>query len=271
MLPEPLMKQPSTQQPGQHPLAAVGGGIPGHPVERMPERMPHLCLWVDPVLRDGYHNMAADELLSRRPEPWLRIYGWVRPAVSFGYFDTAQVAARIFPGEGIEYIRRWTGGGIVDHRKGYTYTLTLPSPTDGSLYPPSSELYRWIHGSLARALKASGVPCRLLQADAPDGGRACWASPVESDIVDAFGRKLAGAGQRRHKGAVLHQGLIQECVPGAGWERRLADELADDVELVQKSEPYAGFSAELEQLCSDKYLSAAWNDESHGRRKPTSH
>ncbi|MBR5879894.1 MAG: hypothetical protein IKY91_10075, partial [Akkermansia sp.] len=82
-----------------------------------------ITLWIDPVPRSGYRNMAADELLSRRGEAWLRIYTWDRPAVSFGYFDTAKEAEGIFPGA-VEYIRRWTGGGIVDHRIGYTYTVT---------------------------------------------------------------------------------------------------------------------------------------------------
>ena len=247
--------------------------IAPHPrtISELPPHLSQLRLWVDPVLRDGYHNMAADELLSRRPETWLRVYGWARPAVSFGYFDTARVAASLFPGEGVEYIRRWTGGGIVDHRQGYTYTLTLPALPDGALYPPSCELYRWIHGALARALQASGVDCELLQSDAPDGGRACWASPGESDIVDPAGHKLAGAGQRRHKGAVLHQGLIQGCVPRPGWEHRLAQELADTVEYVDTAEPYTGFASQLEQLCREKYLSAEWSDETHGRRKPTAH
>ena len=90
-------------------------------------------LWIDPVPRTGYQNMAADELLSRRGEAWLRIYGWALPAVSFGYFDTATEAASIFPGAQ-EYIRRWTGGGIVDHRIGYTYTVTLPGQ---SAFSPS--------------------------------------------------------------------------------------------------------------------------------------
>ncbi len=230
-----------------------------------------ICLWLDPLPREGYHNMAADELLARRPEAWLRIYGWDRPSVSFGYFDTVGVAASIFPageGEEMAYIRRWTGGGIVDHRKGYTYTLTLPAQP-GVMYPTSAELYKWIHGALAEALAASGVSCRLLVEDAPDGGRACWASPVASDIVDDAGQKLAGAGQRRYKGAVLHQGLIQECEPQPGWEHHLARGLADEVELITAEEPYEGFTAELEELCRSKYQTEKWNDESHGRRRPT--
>lgn len=225
-----------------------------------------LCLWCDPIKRSGYENMAADELLSRRGEAWLRIYGWAKPAVSFGYFDTSAEARRLFPGEGVEYIRRWTGGGIVDHRMGYTYTLTLPAIAD-YMYPTSSELYKWIHGALAVALAQSGVPCMLLTADAPDGGRACWASPVASDIVDAQGQKLAGAGQRRYKGAVLHQGLIQQCQPAEGWQQILAAQLSSCVVPVEGGEPYPGFDSDLAQLCHEKYMSAEWNDESRGRRK----
>lgn len=224
-------------------------------------------LWLDPVLRAGYENMAADELLSRRPEAWLRVYGWAKPAVSFGYFDSTPVAASIFPGEDIEYIRRWTGGGIVDHRKGYTYTVTLPAK-EGCIYPPADKLYKWIHGALAEALKASGVECTLLVEDAPDGGRACWASPVASDIVSPSGCKLAGAGQRRYRGAVLHQGLIQECEPAEGWPRLLAEALAENVEIIEGDEPYSGFAADVQELCRSRYCSAEWNDESHGRRKP---
>lgn len=225
-----------------------------------------ITLWIDPVPRSGYRNMAADELLSRRGEAWLRIYGWALPAVSFGYFDTATEAASIFPGAQ-EYIRRWTGGGIVDHRLGYTYTVTLPGQ-EGIMYPPADQLYIWIHGALAVALQQSGVQCTLLTEDAPDGGRACWASPVKSDIVDASGQKLAGAGQRRFKGAVLHQGLIQQCEPAPGWETKLAQALAPVVQVVEGTEPYPGFQSELEELCRTKYETAEWNDESHGRRKP---
>lgn len=239
-----------------------------HQIPSLPEQLDSICLWVDPLPRTGYENMAADELLARRSEAWLRVYRWAEPSVSYGYFDTAATAASIFPGEGIRYIRRWTGGGIVDHRIGYTYTLTLPSRD--KLYPCSSELYRWIHGALARALQACGVDCRLLTEDAPDGGRACWASPVASDIADAAGNKLAGAGQRRCCGAVLHQGLIQQCEPGEAWPRLLAEGLAKQVHTLLDEEPWQGFAAELRDLCRDKYLAPAWEDETHGRRKTTS-
>lgn len=223
-----------------------------------------LRLWYDPVPRSGYANMAADELLSRRPEAWLRVYQWSKPAVSYGYFDRVEEARRLYPGAE-EYIRRWTGGGIVDHRSGLTYTLTLPA-RQGCIYPESAALYAWIHGALAQALRSCGVECRLLSADAPDGGRACWASPVSSDIIDASGHKLAGAGQRRHAGAVLHQGLIQGCSPVGRWPELLAEQLAAQVEQLRADAPWNHFEAELQQLMQTRYLTAAWVDERVGRR-----
>lgn len=220
-----------------------------------------LRLWYDPMPRRGYANMAADELLMRDSVPWLRVYDWAHPAVSYGYFDSVAEARRLFPGAE-EYIRRWTGGGIVDHRRGQTYTLTLPKRADGAIYPEAASLYRWIHGALAQALSAHGVPCSLLAADAPSGGRACWASPVCSDITDAAGHKLAGAGQRRHGGAVLHQGLIQDCSPAAGWALDFAQHLAETVIELRTPEPYPGFDKELSALCREKYDTAAWFAES---------
>lgn len=220
-----------------------------------------LRLWFDPIPRRGYENMAVDELLMRDTVPWLRVYSWACPAVSYGYFDSAAEARRLFPGAE-EYIRRWTGGGIVDHRRGQTYTLTLPKLADGSSYPEAAVLYHWIHGALAQALSAHGVPCRLLSADAPSGGRACWASPVCSDITDAAGHKLAGAGQRRHGGAVLHQGLIQDCAPTAGWPQVLAQTLATQVTELRPAEPYPSFAENLTTLLSGKYETSAWSSES---------
>ena len=179
---------------------------------------------------------------------------------------TVATARSIFPGAAC-YIRRWTGGGIVDHRHGATYTLTLPAPPANALpLPSASVLYAHIHGALAQALQSAGVPCRLLTHDVPSGGRACWASPVTSDIVDPTGRKLAGAGQRRHRGAVLHQGLIQQCSPLPGWETYLAQLLAVQVRTLRAASPWPGFPSELAELCKLKYLAPAWEDESHGRR-----
>ncbi len=228
--------------------------------------LPELTLWIDTKARGGYENMAVDELLLRHSSAWLRFYRWKDSCVSFGYFDTEESARSIFPGADF-YIRRWTGGGIVDHRHGITYTLTLPSPPrNAPPYPSSAVLYRWIHSALADALRSCGTECSLLTQDAPSGGRACWSSPVTSDIVDTAGHKLAGAGQRRFRRAVLHQGLIQQCKPTPGWEMHLASLLSPRVNLLLAASPWSDFEQELRDLCSTKYLTDAWKNNSRSKK-----
>lgn len=224
-----------------------------------------LTLWRDPVPRTGTENMAADELLLSLPGSWLRIYSWGEPTVSFGYFDTSAEARRLFPGEGLSFVRRWTGGGIVDHRHDTPFTLAL-ARADRPGNPASAALYRWIHGDLAAAMQQSGVACRLLDEDAPDGGRACWASPVASDIVDSAGTKLAGGGQRRNPRGILHQGSIQGCTLAPGWDLLFAHMLGGEITLVEAEEPEAGFGERVAELARSKYASPGWNDETRGRR-----
>ena len=227
--------------------------------------LPTLTLWKDPVARTGWECMAADELMLGLPGSWMRIYRWGRPTVSFGCFDTSAEASRLFPDAGIDYIRRWTGGGIVDHRTDIPFTLAL-SPEDRPCRPTSAVLYKWIHGALAAAMKQCGVACRLLPADAPDGGRACFSSPVASDLVGPNGEKLAGGGQRRTPLGILHQGSIQNCILPEGWDLAFAELLSIRFTIIETEEPAPGFRNAVRTLAEQKYASAAWNDETHGRR-----
>ena len=75
--------------------------------------------------------MAVDFLLlQRRPAPTairFRHYGWRNPAFTFGFGQKAAwVREHLPPGERFDICRRPTGGGIVDHRQDWTYTLVIP-------------------------------------------------------------------------------------------------------------------------------------------------
>ena len=48
----------------------------------------------------------------------------------------------------------------------------------------------------------------MARSDLGDGDLACFKNPVAFDITDADGNKLAGAGQRRSKYGLLHQGSV---------------------------------------------------------------
>ncbi len=170
----------------------------------------NLLLWVDPVRRAGPEAMAVDEwLLETAPLPVLRVYGWAGDWGSIGYFGKIAEATTVFPG--LDLVRRWTGGGIVDHRADWTYTLVAPQgePLAGWR---GAESYRRIHEALAETLAAEGIAARSSTGNEETGAVLCFENPVSHDLVGVDGSKLAGAGQRRSRQGLLHQGsVVAEC------------------------------------------------------------
>lgn len=186
--------------------------------------LPLLDLWIDPAARDGPENMAVDEWLAETCEtPVLRSYRWAPGWGSFGYF----VKTADLPEWDLRWVRRWTGGGIVDHRTDWTYTLFVPNGF-GLAEMKGGESYRVIHAALVAALRAGGIDARLSGTMPPAAGGECFLQPVEHDVLDAAGAKIAGAGQRRTARGLLHEGSV-----AAGC--RMPEELATAMsEIVQR-------------------------------------
>lgn len=163
-------------------------------------------VWVDDVARSGPEAMAIDEwLLESIDCPVLRVYSWQGNWGSIGYFSRFAEARATFPD--LNLVRRWTGGGIVDHRVDWTYTLAVPkSESLAELRGNSS--YQLIHEKLAEVINNEQYDVRLeLQGSTADSN-ICFNRPVMHDLVDFRGRKLAGAGQRRTRLGLLHQGSV---------------------------------------------------------------
>lgn len=202
--------------------------------------------------------MAIDELLLRQisDTPLLRVYQWRKPSVSFGYFETLESAKTSFPENDLplHYIRRWTGGGIVDHRIDLTYTLILPKS-----HPLSSlrgaESYRIIHEAVAAALNDQGIACKLTPTNTGDGVAACFANPVTYDIVSTDGSKLAGAGQKRSRHGLLHQGSVIGIQDRAKWQQDLTNHLTKSSRTWQ---PESELLNEATKLSEKKYATDEW-------------
>jgi len=173
---------------------------------RMTPLFTRLSVWEDHTPREARLQMAVDRvLLETSPLPVLRLYTWAHPCVTIGYFGSADEAATLFPS--LPVVRRWTGGGTVEHGKDAPYSLIVPrSEPFAALRAPES--YRAIHSVLAQTLEKDlpGV-CTTPEA-APKRSSACFENPVVDDLV-ADGCKVAGAGQRRTRSGLLHQGSIQ--------------------------------------------------------------
>ncbi len=160
------------------------------------------------LLRDGpgapAWNMAVDEALLRlateKSAPVLRLYGWNVPAVSLGYFQEAAVAGER------PFVRRYTGGGLVDHAHDVTYTVVVPRAHPlGAL--STSESYSKIHEAVAAAARAVGLDAALAPSCDEEENAACFQRAVKFDVVHA-GKKIAGAAQRRTRAGMLQQGSV---------------------------------------------------------------
>ncbi len=158
--------------------------------------------------------MALDEaLLENMPRlgrPVLRFYGWSEPAATFGYFQKyAEVerATHLRP-----LIRRPTGGGIVPHNAGWTYSLVFPPGHEWHLLK-AEESYRraheWIQAAFAKLKVATALaPTPNSQLRTPNSAIGCFAGHEKFDLL-WHGQKIAGAAQRRNKLGLLIQGSVQ--------------------------------------------------------------
>ena len=225
--------------------------------QEAPARLSEIVVYVDlPDALDGAANMALDEvLLAEAERPWLRWYGWAEPTVSIGYFTECAALAGT---ENAPWVRRWTGGGLVEHGTGRdsTFALGFPRCCEQSRRR-SAQSYRWIHGALADALAAAGKLCALAEADADSAGTACFAGAVAADIVDGAAAKIAGGAQRRSRVGLLHQGSIQDVEVDAVIRDAFARGLADRIVTEPLPE---GCLERAEALADSKYRQPAWRE-----------
>jgi lipoate-protein ligase A len=201
-------------------------------------------------------NMAVDEALLREVQaPVLRIYGWNIPAISLGYFQPAVLAPAARP-----FVRRYTGGGLVDHAHDVTYTIVLPRAHPWlELSAPAS--YEQIHLGVQAALAACGIVSELAPTSSSSPSEACFQKPVLFDVV-AADAKLSGAAQRRTREGMLHQGSILLPDPARNGElrREFARAFAQRLDLTLKPSELTNLEEMRASLLErDRYSTDAWN------------
>jgi len=212
-----------------------------------------LYVWNDPEPRNGFENMAVDELLwGTCAAPLLRVYQWEGAWLSMGYFSKLEVLREQFPSWQGGVVRRPTGGGIVDHRHDWTYSLFVPRGLP--LAEMSAvESYRIFHSAIAKVLQNLGVPSVLCEDDGSRSSDLCFSGAAVNDVLDLLGNKIAGAGQRRGRAGFLQQGSISIKLPNT-FAHDLAYQLSDSVEF---STP-AIDSSSLAKLVTSKYACNTW-------------
>ncbi len=167
-------------------------------------------MWVDGA-EAAATNMARDHGLAASLPPGrgvVRFYRWRRPTVSLGRNETSRGrwdSARLAE-EGVELVRRPTGGRTVLHDRELTYAVVAPAAGPGSM----RRLYHAVNRALVAGLVSLGIPARsaprVQRTPGPDAG-PCFAAPAEGEVVVA-GLKLVGSAQVRLDGRLLQHGSI---------------------------------------------------------------
>lgn len=212
-----------------------------------------LHFFPDRTARNGAAQMALDEaLLEHAGQPVLRSYLWAGAAVTFGCGQSFRDVRHEHPA--LPLTRRWTGGGIVEHGRDWTFSLVVPRHEPLAARRPV-ETYECIHEAVRRALEASDLAVRLAMPEECTAGPACFASPALHDLLGPENAKLCGGAQRRTRLGFLHQGSIQCPGLAENFGARLAQILAQDV---HPFDPGAAVLSRAGQLAQEKYSRADW-------------
>ncbi|HET6488212.1 MAG TPA: biotin/lipoate A/B protein ligase family protein [Syntrophales bacterium] len=168
------------------------------------------------ALRAG-ENMAIDETVFRlnRTEglpPTLRFFGWNPPAVSLGYFQKPfqEIHVDFCRREGIDIVRRPTGGKAVLHEHELTYSLV--AAIDHPLFTADIlETYRVISACIVEALNRLGLAPEMVSQGRSAAGTPlegyCFAAPSKYELL-VKGRKICGSAQVRGGGTFLQHGSL---------------------------------------------------------------
>jgi len=187
----------------------------------------------------GARNMARDmailEAVSEgKSPPTLRLYGWDPPCLTLGRHQGDEAADFNFcSAEGIDVVRRPTGGRALLHHLELTYAMVAPLGS-GPLPQGLQDAYRSICGALVHGMQTLGVDAELtggevnLHLPGPRSTVPCFEAPAGGEVV-VRGRKLIGSAMRAHAGTILQHGAIV-----LDWNGRLqagSMGLADDTSL----------------------------------------
>lgn len=127
------------------------------------------------------------------------------PTLSIGYFQSATEAP---PGEA--FVRRLTGGGLVDARDGYSVCAIVPV-NHPRFVMPADDLLITFSEAVATALAELGRPVRLawdaqiFQAGESQG--ACFDSCFRFDLVEGGQKVAAGSFYRCSTGLMQEMGI----------------------------------------------------------------
>ncbi len=162
--------------------------------------MPHSIRLLEFATQNAPMNMATDESIMKHmakgnAPPTLRFYRWNPSAVSIGVFQgmTEEVDLDYCRDNGIDYVRRITGGGAVYHDYNGEITYSIILPKDHPLVKPSIiESYKSLCSGIIEGLANLGIDAEF--------------RPINDIVVGE--KKISGNAQTRRYSCMLQHGTI---------------------------------------------------------------
>lgn len=168
--------------------------------------MHHIWRFIPIEEHQGSFNMAFDEQLARAlldgsGLPTLRLFRWKPWAISLGFNqEMGQIDVERARADGIDVVRRPTGGRAVLHAEELTYSVTMEATGKSVL-----AVYNAISTALVTGLRRFGVDVSLSKVQ-PDlrahysslSSIPCFTASARYEI-ESRGRKLVGSAQRRYR------------------------------------------------------------------------
>lgn len=191
--------------------------------------------FINSGLQTGQYNMNFDIELARScslNEAHFRLYRWKPYCISLGANqDESEINSAKAEKDGIDIVRRPTGGRAILHAEEITYSVVLHLQNNFS----PREIYSKISVALARGLsfydsKLREVELESIQPDFPSllkqpSGMLCFASTAKNELKYR-GKKIVGSAQRKIGEVILQHGSIL-C---GKFHRQLPDYLVESEE-----------------------------------------
>ncbi len=174
---------------------------------------------LDSGAQDAYFNMAIDEYLARDTQldsPVLRFYQWQPYAISLGYNQRLEdIDLGKCQANGIEVVRRPTGGRAVLHAEEVTYAVIIPQSVTEWYQIQIKMLYNLMSGALLKGLSYLGIDASFEEKSSGNVSYAartkeaipCFSASAQYEIL-VKGKKLIGSAQRRFDSGILQHGSI---------------------------------------------------------------
>ena len=210
------------------------------------------------------YNMALDEKIFTRyideRIPVFRVYRWKKPSFTYGVSqnpsDDIDLAA--CSSDGIEAVKRITGGGVLLHNDEITYSFVCAKQDVGE--PEGAFIsYREICAFLTQFYKSLGLKPSFAysipdfkQRSVPN--RLCGASYEKYDII-INGRKIGGNAQKRARQVIFQHGVIP-CSIDWDLQRRYLKTFSGDMQFGATSLSEELAEAPDKDMLEDKLIDA---------------